>query len=146
MVDDGSVVTGWFADLCVADVARSVRFYAELLDLDVAVDHRWYAELSADGQVVLALVSRGHETVPAIADTPPAGVLVSFEVDDVDPVVERLCRMDLRTVWPLSTELGQRHVMVQDPDGTIVDVIERTPLTPADRRRLAAYRAAAGRR
>jgi hypothetical protein len=36
--------------------------------------------------------------------------------------------------------------MVQDPDGTIVDVIERTPLTAADRRRLAAYRrAAAGR-
>jgi hypothetical protein len=74
-------------------------------------------------------------------------VLVSFEVDDVDCVAERLQGMDARTVWPLSTELGQRHVMVQDPDDTIVDVIERTPLTPADRRRLAAYRrAAAGRR
>jgi catechol 2,3-dioxygenase-like lactoylglutathione lyase family enzyme len=141
------MVTGWFADLCVAEVARSVRFYVELLDLDVAVDHHWYAELSADGRVVLALVSRGHETVPAIADVPPGGVLVSFEVDDVDCVAERLQGMDARMVWPLSTELGQRHVMVQDPDDTIVDVIERTPLTPADRRRLAAYRrAAAGRR
>jgi len=136
------VLTGWFADLCVADVARSIAFYTALVDLDVLVDHGWYAELGAGGRTALALVRRGHETVPATAGGPARGLLVSFEVDDVDAVVGRAERLGAPVVWPLANELGQRHLMVADPDGTIVDVIQRVPLTALDRRRLAAYRRA----
>ena len=42
----------------------------------------------------------------------------------------------------LVTELGQRHFMVADPDGAVVDVIERVALTDADLRRLARHRRA----
>jgi catechol 2,3-dioxygenase-like lactoylglutathione lyase family enzyme len=136
------VLTGWFADLCVADVARSIAFYTALLDLDVLVDHGWYAELGADGRTALALVRRGHETVPPAAGGPARGLLVSFEVASLDSVVGRTERLGASVVWPLVTELGQRHLMVADPDGTIVDVIQRVPLTALDRRRLAAYRRA----
>ena len=46
-------------------------------------------------------------------------------------------------VLALRRELGQHHLMVADPDGTVVDIIERVPLDAQDRRRLAAYRRAA---
>jgi hypothetical protein len=42
----------------------------------------------------------------------------------------------------LVTELGQRHFMVADPDGAVVDVIQRVALTGADLRRLARHRRA----
>ena len=136
------MVTGWFADLCVADVAASREFYVHLLGLGVAVDHGWYVELAHDGRVALALVEDGHETIPAASAGPPRGLLVSFEVDDAAAVRDRADELGAPTLVELCTELGQRHVMVADPDGTIVDVIERVPMTAADRRRLAALRRA----
>src|SRR5216684_8175080 len=126
------MVTGSFPDLCVEDVARSVVFYQALLGLDVVVDHGWYAELGVDARTLLALVERGHETVPAVAGGPPRGVLVSFEVDDAAAVGEHALAMAAPIVVALATELGQRHLMVQDPDGAIVDVIERVPLSGRD--------------
>jgi catechol 2,3-dioxygenase-like lactoylglutathione lyase family enzyme len=136
------MVTGAFADLSVRDVARSVEFYVELLGLDVVVDHGWYVELGVGERVVLALVVSGHETVPRHADGPARGLLVSFEVDDAAAVADRCVALGCRVVAPLTDELGQRHVMVADPDGTIVDVIERIPLTAGDVRRLAQLRRA----
>jgi catechol 2,3-dioxygenase-like lactoylglutathione lyase family enzyme len=136
------MVTGWFADLCVADVAASRDFYARLLGLEVGVDHGWYVELTQDGRVVLALVEDGHETVPAASAGPPRGLLVSFEVDDAATGRVRAGELGAPTVVELCTELGQRHVMVADPDGTIVDVIERVPMTAADVRRLVVLRRA----
>jgi len=64
------MVTGSFADLCVADVSRSIAFYQMLLDLEVLVDHGWYAELGVGAHCFLALVRRGHETIPASAGEP----------------------------------------------------------------------------
>ena len=132
------VVSGAFADLCVADVAVSVAFYRRLLGLEVRTDLGWYVEL-ADGdgdRTVLALVQSGHATVPKASVGPPRGLLVSFEVDDAE-AIERLAReIGCPFVRELTTELGQCHFMVLDPDGAVVDVIERVPMTAEDRRRL----------
>src|SRR3954468_1048987 len=130
------MVTGSFADLCVADVGRWVAFSRTLLELGVLVDHGWYAELGVGAHCFLALVQRGHETIPAAADAPPRGVLVSFEVDDATAVADRAARDGVPVLVALVTELGQRHLMVTDPDGAVVDVIERVPLSGQDRRRL----------
>jgi catechol 2,3-dioxygenase-like lactoylglutathione lyase family enzyme len=134
------VLTGWFADLCVADVAMARRFYERLLELECLVDHGWYVELGLRRHVVLALVEAGHPTVPQDAASPQQGLLLSFEVDDVAEVAARCRALGVEVVQPLARELGQRHLMVRGPDGTIVDVIERVPLTGDDRRMLATYR------
>jgi catechol 2,3-dioxygenase-like lactoylglutathione lyase family enzyme len=134
------MVTGWFADLCVRDVAVSRRFYEQLLDLECLIDQPWYVELGTGGRVVLALVEAGHPTVPPPAGSPPAGLLLSFEVSDAAEVAARCEALDAEVVSPLRVELGQRHFMVRSPDGTIVDVIQRVPITGEDRRRLAALR------
>src|SRR3954464_6597150 len=118
------MVTGSFTHVCVADVGRSIVFYRALLDLAVLVAPRWYAELGRDGRTLLALVERGHETVPAAAGGPPRGVLVSFEVDDAAAAARQARAMAAPVVVALETELGQHHFMVLDPDGAVVDVIE----------------------
>jgi catechol 2,3-dioxygenase-like lactoylglutathione lyase family enzyme len=136
------MVTGSFPDLCVADVSRSIAFYRSLLDLELLVDHGWYAELGVGPQCFLALVRRGHETIPATTGAPPRGVLVSFEVDDAAAVAHRVAGDGVPVLVALVAELGQRHLMVSDPDGAVVDVIERVPLSGPDRRRLALLRRA----
>jgi catechol 2,3-dioxygenase-like lactoylglutathione lyase family enzyme len=140
MVEAGAMVLGSFADLCVQDVGSSVAFYRSLLLLDVLVDHGWYAELGVGTQTLIAFVQSGHETVPAITATPPRGVLVSFEVDSADAAYASAVAVRCPVLVDLVTELGQRHFMVADPDGAVIDVIERVALTGADLRRLARHR------
>jgi predicted enzyme related to lactoylglutathione lyase len=140
MVEARAMVLGSFADLCVRDVGSSIRFYRSLLDLDVLIDHGWYAELGAGGQTLIAFVQSGHETVPAIAGPAPSGVVVTFEVDDVDAAYAKAVALPNPVVVDPVNELGQRHFMITDPDGAVVDVIRRAPLTNTDLRRLARYR------
>ena len=131
---------GAFADLCVADVEASVAFYRRLLGLEVVVDHGWYAELGVGSRTLLAVVASGHDTVPSDAVAPARGLLVTFEVEDAGVVADIAAEIGCPIRWPLTVELGQRHVMVTDPDGTIVDIVERVPMTAEDVRRLAGYR------
>jgi catechol 2,3-dioxygenase-like lactoylglutathione lyase family enzyme len=134
------MVTGSFPDLCVADVATSVGWYRALLDLDVVVDHGWYAELGAGGRTLVAFVRSGHETVPPRAGRRPGGLLVSFEVDDAPAVAARAAELGLDIAVELTVELGQRHLMVVDPDGAVVDIIERVPFERRDVAHLAVLR------
>src|SRR4051812_33635048 len=143
LVDAARVVLGSFADVCVADVGRSVDFYRALLGLEVVVDHGWYAELGSGDRTLIAFVERGHETIPEVASNAPQGVLLSFEVDDVEPVYKVATQMSCNFLVDLTAELGQYHFMITDPDGSVVDIIERIALTTADMRRLIRYRRAA---
>jgi catechol 2,3-dioxygenase-like lactoylglutathione lyase family enzyme len=142
MVEAGAMVLGSFADLCVQDVGSSISLYRALLDLDVIVDHGWYAELGAGGLTLVAFVQSGHETVPGITATPPRGVVVTFEVDNADAAFANAVALSSPVLVDLVTELGQRHFMIADPDGAVVDIIQRVALTGADLRRLARYRRA----
>ena len=126
------MVIGWFPDLCVGDVARSIAFYRALLGIDVHIEHGWYAELGAHGRVCIAFVQAGHETVPTAVGERPRGVLVSFEVDDARAVAEVARELRCTVVTELVAELGQLHFMVLDPDGAVVDIIERVALTRDD--------------
>src|SRR4051812_7396858 len=109
-----------FADLCVPDVAAAVAFYRRLLDLDVLVDHGWDAELGTGARPLLALITDGHETVPCELCSPARGLLLSFEVDDAARVAEAAGALGATVAWPLTEELGQRHLMVLDLNGTLV--------------------------
>ena len=69
-----------------------------------------------------------------------AAAVSSPRVDDAE-AIERLAReIGCPFVRELTTELGQCHFMVLDPDWAVVDVIERVPMTAEDRRHLARYR------
>ena len=142
--------------LCVDDVERSVAFYAGLLDLAVGADLGWYVELGrpevdgagrgdsrrdsrrdSRGDVIVALVARGHPSVPAGFDGARGGVLVSVQVPDATRLARRAEAAGVSIAQPCRDEdFGQRHFMAVDPDGFLVDVIERIPPTLAVRRQL----------
>jgi hypothetical protein len=65
---------------------------------------------------------------------------VSFVVHDASTVAARADPPGLDVVIGLTAELGQRHLMVVDPDGVVVHIIERVPLDRRDVARLADLR------
>ncbi|MFI6921245.1 VOC family protein [Nonomuraea spiralis] len=116
--------------VCTADVAASKDFYVRLFGYEVTFEADWYVSLRR-GPYELALLDHQHPTLPAAYRRPVAGLLINFEVADVDAEWERLVvREGLTPELTLRDEpFGQRHFIVADPGGVLVDVI--TPIPPS---------------
>jgi catechol 2,3-dioxygenase-like lactoylglutathione lyase family enzyme len=126
------MITSVFPVVCSADVAASREFYVSTFGFRVIFDSGWYVQLEApDGsRPQLGVVERDHESVPEPHRRDPAGVLVSIEVDDVDAVYARIASSGLEVALSLRDEaFGQRHFMVVEPSGALVDVIKPIPPT-----------------
>lgn len=118
--------------LCAGDVAASARFYREHFGFDVAFETDWYVSLRhPDAGSELAILDPTHESVPEGYGTTARGVLVNLELDDVDAVAARLDAAGVPVVQALRSEpFGQRHVIVRDPGGVLVDVITEIEPSP----------------
>ena len=132
-----------FPVICCEAIEESTAFYADLLGLEVTFESGWYTLLRAPEhpQVQLGLVLREHPSVPEGFRRPPQGILVTVEVPDVDLVHARVTSAGRPLVQELrDEEFGQRHFMVADPDGALVDVVTSIPLSSTFAREVAAFR------
>ena len=124
--------TQFYPVLMTDDVARAAHFYTRHLRFQPLFESDWYVHLqsSEDESVNLAVLQRGHATIPAPQrDAVTGGLLLNFEVADVDAEYARACAQGLPILLPLRDEdFGQRHFITQDPDGVMIDVI--TPIQP----------------
>jgi catechol 2,3-dioxygenase-like lactoylglutathione lyase family enzyme len=113
------------------DLAASKAFYTGHFGFGVTFEADWYISLKADQDppFELALLDPIHPTVPAgFRRGLEGGLLLNFEVDDVDGEYERLRQAGLPIHLDLRTEaFGQRHFIVADPNGVLVDVIKVVP-------------------
>ncbi len=123
-------VTSMYPVLMTADVAAGAAFYREHFGFEVTFDSEWYISLKS-GQWELALLDARHSTIPeAYRGTTARGILINFEVADVDAVHDRLVAAGLDPVLPLRSEdFGQRHAIFVGPDGVLLDII--TPIPPS---------------
>ncbi|MFG2332727.1 VOC family protein [Streptomyces sp. NPDC048604] len=123
---------GFYPVLATRDVAASRAFYTRHLGFEVTFEADWYVSLRRPDapQYELALLDHDHPTVPeGHRNAINGGLLLNFEVDDVDAEYQRLVvGAGLREVLPLRTEeFGQRHFIVAAPDGVLIDVITVVP-------------------
>lgn len=127
-----SALTGFYPVLCTERLGEAAAFYTSLFGFETTYTSDWYVSLRRPEPPhhELALVSAGHETVPEAYRRPARGLLLNFEVADVDAEYARLVTgAGLRLELPLRSEaFGQRHFIVAAPDGVLIDVI--TPIAP----------------
>lgn len=125
--------TSYYPVLMVDDVAATTDFYVEHFGFKPLFESDWYVHLqsSADSSVNLAILNGEHETIPVEGrGQRAAGVLINFEVEDVDAVHERLVAAGLPILRSLRDEdFGQRHFITRDPNGVLIDVIK--PIQPS---------------
>lgn len=113
------------------DVAGSKAFYTAHFGFQVTFDADWYVSLKAARAqpFELALLNPDHTTVPRnFRRGLSGGLILNFEVDDVDAEYERLRTAGLPIHLELRSEdFGQRHFITADPNGVLIDVIKIIP-------------------
>ncbi|MCX4821147.1 VOC family protein [Streptomyces sp. NBC_01142] len=126
------MLTSFYPVICTSRLQESRDFYTGLLGFEPTFEADWYVSLRRPGALPyeLALLDHSHPTLPEAYRTPAQGLLLNFEVEDVDAEWERLVvRRGLRPELELRSEdFGQRHFIVADPNGVLIDVI--TPIAP----------------
>lgn len=111
---------------------ESIHFYKNYFGFQIVFESDWYASLKLEEGSIpfeLALLDRSHETIPNGFRQPAAGLILNFEVDDVDSEYERLV---VEGKLPVERELrdedfGQRHFIISDPNGILIDIIKIIP-------------------
>lgn len=126
-------ITSYYPVLMVEDVRATADFWTRHFSFRPLFETDWYVHLqsSNDPRVNLAVLRGDHETIPSAGRGRASGMLINFEVEDVDAVHARLVAEGLPILLPLRDEdFGQRHFITQDPNGVLIDVI--TPIAPSD--------------
>lgn len=126
-------VTSYYPVLMVEDVRATVDFWTRHFGFRSLFEAEWYVHLQSksDPAVNLAILQGDHATIPADGRGRASGLLINFEVADVDAVHARLVAEGLPILLPLRDEdFGQRHFITQDPNGVLIDII--TPIAPSD--------------
>lgn len=116
-----------FPDVCSTRLRESKEFYASLFDMKPVFDIDWYVQMQSehDENVQIAFVAKEHPSVPQKFALDPQGVVITLELDDVDSIYKRAKKAKLPIVQDLrDEEWGQRHFMVEDPNGLLVDVVK----------------------
>lgn len=113
-------------------VAATSNFYTNYFGFEIVYEADWYVSLklsNASAPFELAVLDASHPTIPAAYRKPVQGLILNFEVDDVDAEYTRLIvgeklplELDIR-----DEEFGQRHFITSDPNGVIIDVIKIIP-------------------
>jgi len=125
--------TAYYPVLMVRNVEASARFYEGFFGLKRMFSADWYVHLQSPQQrsVNLAFVDYRHTTIPDGCRHPATGVLINFEVKDPDQLYAQAQAMGLEITLALKDEpFGQRHFIIRDPDGVLVDIIKPIPPAP----------------
>lgn len=128
-------VSSFYPVVLTEKVTQTTDFYVKHFGFEKVFEADWYVslKLSEDNEIPfeLAILDATHPTVPEGYRAQVKGLILNFEVDDVDVEYERLVRgaklpleLDIR-----SEDFGQRHFIVSDPNGILIDVIKVIPPT-----------------
>ena len=115
--------------IAVRDVRASSRWYSELLGADSLPDHShrdFYDRVHLAGQIILQLHAWDMEDHPNLTNpgaAPPGhGVLLWFEVNNFDAVVDRARALQADVILEPHVNPNPQHreMWLRDPDGYVV--------------------------
>jgi catechol 2,3-dioxygenase-like lactoylglutathione lyase family enzyme len=124
--------TSYYPVIMTDDVAGTAAFYVEHFRFKPVFESDWYVHLTSteDRRVNLAILDGSHETIPEAGRGRVSGLILNFEVKDVDAEHDRLVAAGLPVLRSLRDEaFGQRHFITADPNGVLIDIIKPIPPT-----------------
>lgn len=122
--------TSYYPVIMTDDVAGTIAFYVEHFGFEPLFSAEWYVHLQSkeNEHATLAVLDGRHETIPEGGRGKVSGLILNFEVEDVDIVYDRLkaaglpIRLDIR-----DEDFGQRHFITADPNGVLIDIVKPIP-------------------
>lgn len=120
-------ITSAAVSLNVENAEASARFLKDHFGFAEVMAAEGFASLTRDdvGMNVIFL-RRGMETLPGDQrDVHAAGLILAFEVDDLEGELARLRSEGVAITMPLTAEeWGERAFQVRDPNGVIVQLVD----------------------
>lgn len=123
-------VTSYYPVIMTERVEETAAFYIAHFDFQENFASDWYVHLQSaqDSAINLAILDGSHETIPVEGRGRVTGLLLNFEVEDVDAVYERIRGAGLPILLAIRDEpFGQRHFITADPNGVLIDIIKPIP-------------------
>lgn len=121
--------------ICTDDLTAAKAFYLRHFPFELTFEADWYVSLRTAGKrpFELALLDHRHPTIPeGFRNAFGGGLLLNFEVEDVDAVYEAFRDAGLPIHLELRDEaFGQRHFISEDPSGVLLDIIKVIPYSGA---------------
>jgi catechol 2,3-dioxygenase-like lactoylglutathione lyase family enzyme len=96
----------------------TVRFYRDMINLPVLTEKGWFVEFQLTQNACLSVAASEHAS---IASAGGAGVTLSWRVEDVDAVRDRLIA-DGIGVTPVRTIWGAKSCFIFDPEGNRIEL------------------------
>ena len=114
-----------FTSIFADDVQATADFYVHVFGMHKHFDSDWFVILAhADMPgIEYGILGRDSDAVPESVRAAPAGLMVTFVVDDCDAsfaaaMSQGAVVVEAPTVMPY----GQKRALVRDPAGTLVDI------------------------
>lgn len=102
-------------------------FYRDIFEMAVSVDESWYLQMAAPDRrsVNIGFLQPGHELFSGRGPGRGApGMVVSIQVDDVDEAYARARARQAEIPLEIrDADFGQRHFLVVDPNGLVLNVM-----------------------
>jgi catechol 2,3-dioxygenase-like lactoylglutathione lyase family enzyme len=105
--------------LLVSNMDRSIRFYRDTLGIPVKTKSKDWTEFF-NKDTVLAL----HPAKKKSQMKTGSGMLVGFEVSDLDSTVKTLKQKKVKFFKKPKDEPFGKHAIIRDPDGHLVSIAE----------------------
>ena len=104
-------------------LAESRDFYVQLFEFDIDYDSDWFVHLISNKGLEIGILSTTSDFVPPNVSPQAGGFYITLVVDDVDGVFEQCQRLGIPVLEPpRNLDYGQRRMLIQDPNGVVLDV------------------------
>jgi len=109
------------------------EFYCELFGFQVVSDTEWYIHLrSPDGEHEIGFMRPNQLTHPSAMHGAYTGrgAGINVEVEDLEAVHRKvMAELEYVELSPRDESWGERHFMIRDPSGMLVNVMKKIPKT-----------------
>lgn len=125
-------ITSYYPVIMTSDVEETAAFYIRHFGFEALFSADWYVHLQSrhNEHVALAVLDGRHETIPESGRGAASGLLLNFEVEDPDALYAAFQAAGLPILKAICDEdFGQRHFIIADPNGVLIDVIKPIPPT-----------------
>lgn len=111
-------------NICSSHLVESKNFYITLFDFTVGFESDWFINLKSQSQPFeIGIIDKDNELVPSESRNYPAGVYLTFVVEDVEATHNLAKSLSFEIIQaPEDTFYGQRRMLLKDPNGLVVDV------------------------
>ena len=119
-------VNSFYPVIMTKNVEECSEFFINTLEFETTFSSEWYISLMDKYDNEVAFLESSHTTIPEGFRNQVRGLLLNFEVDNVDKIYKKLKEsLENRIVLDIRDEgFGQRHFIVEGPEKILIDIIQ----------------------